>query len=299
MQAGIFYAAAAHLMWGVFPLYFRALQSIDPLEMLMHRIVWSAGFVALIWIYKREWRWLLDALRQPRVVLIFAASAVLLSLNWFVYIYAVHSGHVVEGSLGYFINPLVNILLGMIFLRERLRNVQWVAILLASFGVFWLTWQVGYFPWIALILALSFGTYGLLRKIAPLATLEGLTLETLLLFPFALACLYWLVYQQHSPQQHSTFVTAAASIQMLLVAAGPITAIPLLCFAAAARRISLATLGVMQYIGPTLQLLIGVWVLDEPFGQARLVGFILIWIALLLYAVEGLWRYRRTINLNH
>lgn len=291
MQLGLFYAAAAHLMWGVFPLYFRALQSVDPLEMLMHRIVWSAGFVMLVWLYKKQWRWLLDALRQPRIVLIFAVSAALLSLNWFVYIYAVHSGHVVEGSLGYFINPLVNVLLGMVFLRERLRRVQWLAVTLASFGVFWLTWQVGYVPWIALILAFSFGTYALLRKIAPLAALEGLTLETLILFPCALIYLYWLVNQQHS-----AFMIATPVIQILLVAAGPITAIPLLLFAAAARRISLSTLGVMQYIGPTLQLLIGVWVFDEPFGHVRLVGFTLIWIALLLYAIEGLWQHRRAIG---
>lgn len=287
MNPGILYAAAAYALWGAFPLYFKALQDVPPMQIMVHRIVWSFVFVLLVLAFRRQWKWLGETMRRPKVIAGFAASAVLLSTNWFIYIWAVNDGRVVDSSLGYFINPLVNILLGFVLLRERLRIGQWLAIAIAAAGVLWLTWQTGHPPWIGLALALTFGTYGLLRKTAALGALEGLSLETLLLFPFAFGYLAWL-----TANQHNAFLAATASSQWLLAAAGPITAIPLLLFAAGARRISMATLGILQYIGPTLQLLIGVWMYHEPFSGNRLFGFAVIWSALAVYSLEGLWRAR-------
>ncbi|MGH8807075.1 MAG: EamA family transporter RarD [Noviherbaspirillum sp.] len=285
MNTGMLYAAAAYAMWGVFPLYFKSLQEIPPLEILLHRMAWSLVFVLVVLAARRQWAWLRDALRQPKVLAGFAASALLLSANWFIYIWAVNNGNVVESSLGYFINPLVNVLLGSLVLRERLRVVQWAAVALAACGVAWLTWRGGSLPWIALALAASFGLYGLMRKIAPLGALEGLTLETLLLFPLAFG--YLAVLALHG---QNSFITASASTQWLLAAAGPITAIPLLLFAAGARRIPLSVLGLLQYIGPTLQLLLGVWLYHEPFDTMRMIGFMLIWSALAVFSLEGLWQ---------
>jgi chloramphenicol-sensitive protein RarD len=279
------YAALAYAMWGLFPVYFKALQEIPANEILVHRMLWSLAFVLLVLAWRRQWSWLGGVLRQPRVLAGFTASALLLSANWFTYIWAVNSGHVLESSLGYFINPLLNVLLGFVVLKERLRPGQWLAVALAACGVAWLTWQGGRLPWIALLLAATFGMYGLLRKTAALGPLEGLALETLLLFPLALA---YLVYLILTGQHHVR--AASASAQWLLAAAGPLTAVPLLLFAAGARRISMSLLGLLQYIGPTLQLMLGLWLYHEPFDQARLLGFALIWSALAVYSVEGLWR---------
>jgi chloramphenicol-sensitive protein RarD len=282
MQAGILYAAVAYALWGLFPIYFKALQAVAPIEILLHRIIWSLVFLAAVLAWRRQWSWLRNLLRQPATVAAFAASALLLSTNWFIYIWAVHQGRVIDASLGYFINPLVSVLLGFFLLQERLRPIQWSAIGLAALGVAWLTWQAGSFPWIGLTLALTFGSYGLLRKIAVLGPLEGLSLETVLLFPFAFAYLVFLAQDGHSALLQGSFLT-----QGLLVAAGPITAIPLLLFAAGARRIPLSLLGLLQYIGPTLQLLIGVWLYHEPFGGMRFIGFALIWAGLLVYSAES------------
>jgi chloramphenicol-sensitive protein RarD len=285
MHAGMLYAAIAYAMWGLFPIYFKALQDIPPIEILLHRIVWSLVFLTIVLAWRKQWAWIGSVLRQPKVLAGFAASALLLSTNWFIYIWAVNNGRVVDASLGYFINPLVNVLLGFLLLHERLRLGQWAAVALAGAGVAWLTWQGGHPPWIGLGLALSFGFYGLLRKTAALGALEGLSLETLILFPFAMGYLVILTLGNHN-----AFAGAPLSSQWLLAAAGPITAIPLLLFAAGARRISLSLLGLLQYIGPTLQLLLGVWLYHEPFGGARLAGFAMIWAALALYSAEGLWR---------
>lgn len=285
MHAGMLYAAIAYAMWGLFPIYFKALHTVPPIEILVHRIVWSLLFLTIVLAWRKQWAWIGSVLRQPRVLAGFAASAALLSTNWFIYIWAVNNGRVVDASLGYFINPLVNVLLGFLLLHERLRPGQWAAVALAGAGVAWLTWQGGHPPWIGLGLALSFGFYGLLRKTAALGALEGLSLETLILFPFAMGYLIILTVGHHN-----AFAAAPPSSQWLLAAAGPITAIPLLLFAAGARRISLSLLGLLQYIGPTLQLLLGVWLYREPFGGARLAGFAMIWAALALYSAEGLWR---------
>ncbi|WP_194722394.1 EamA family transporter RarD [Noviherbaspirillum malthae] len=285
MNTGMLYAASAYALWGVFPLYFKSLQEVPPLEILLHRMVWSLAFVALVLGWKRQWAWLGEVLRKPKVVLGFTASALLLAGNWFIYIWAVNNGNVVEASLGYFINPLFNVLLGSLLLHERLRRVQWCAVALAACGVAWLTWQAGHLPWIALMLAATFGLYGLLRKTASLGALEGLALETLVLFPVAFGYLVFLALQGHN-----SFASASTSTQLLLAAAGPITAVPLLLFASGARRIPLSLLGLLQYIGPTIQLLLGVWLYHEPFGGARLAGFALIWGALAVYSLEGLWQ---------
>ena len=288
MSTGAVYAALAFALWGIFPLYFRQIASVPPGEILIHRVVWSLVFVLVLLSVRRQWGWLKPVLRQPRVLATFTASAVLLSVNWLTYIWAVNNGHVIDASLGYFINPLVNVLLGYTVLHERLRRMQWLALALAAAGVVWLTGQAGHLPWIALLLACSFGAYGLLRKVAILGALEGLTLETLLLAPIAALVLgVWMA------QGSSSFPSADMGTNVWLIAAGPITAVPLLLFAAGARRISLTTLGLLQYIGPTIQLGLGLWLFHEPFSAGRLFGFSLIWLALALYSAEG-WRHTRS-----
>jgi len=289
MNRGIAYAAAAYLLWGVFPIYFKALQQVAPLEILGHRIVWSLAVCAALLLALRRLQWLADLRRQPRVLAWFAASSILVAGNWFVYIWAVNAGRVVDASLGYFINPLVNVLIGAAFLHERLRPAQWAAVGVAAVGVAWLTWQAGALPWIGLVLALTFAVYGLLRKTAALGAVEGLALETLLLAPLAAAYLLWLAHGGHSG-----FADGDAATRLLLLAAGPVTAVPLLLFAAGARRIPFSTLGLLQYLGPSLQLLIGVWLYREPFAY-RAPGYVLIWIALAVFSIEGLlqgWRSR-------
>jgi chloramphenicol-sensitive protein RarD len=289
MNRGIAYASAAYLLWGVFPIYFKALQSVAPLEILGHRIVWSLAVCAVLLLALRRLQWLAELRRQPRVLLWFAASSILVAANWFVYIWAVNAGRVVDASLGYFINPLVNVLIGAAFLHERLRSAQWAAVGIAAVGVAWLTWQAGAVPWIGLVLALSFGLYGLLRKTAALGAIEGLTLETVLLTPAAAAYLLWLAHTGASG-----FVDGNTATRLLLAAAGPVTAVPLLLFAAGARRIPFSTLGLLQYLGPSLQLLLGVWLYHEPFAE-RAPGYALIWIALAIFSIEGVvqgWRSR-------
>lgn len=286
MRNGILCAGLAFFLWGIFPLYFHALKEIPAIQIMGHRIVWSVLFLAIVLTLRQQWKWLPALRQQPRVVASFALSAVLLSANWFLYIWAVNSGHVIEASLGYFINPLVNVMLGYLVLKERLRIGQWIAIGLAACGVLWLTWQAGRMPWIALLLAASFGGYGLLRKTASLGALEGLSFETLLLFPFALCFIVWLTMNG----QNAFINTASDTTRWLLVASGPITAIPLLLFATGARKIPLSVLGLLQYIGPTIQLSLGIFLFHEAFTFERMIGFLMIWSALALYAGEGLYK---------
>lgn len=280
MHIGIVYAALAYTAWGLFPLYFHQLAGIPALEVVVHRTVWSLVFVLGVLLVRRHWGWM--RLLQPRVLGAFALSALLLSGNWLTYVWAVQNQHVVDASLGYFILPLVNVALGYVFLRERPRPGQWLAVAVAAAGVLWLTLQTGRLPWIALVLAVTFGFYGLLRKVASLGALEGLALETMLLAPLGLGALAW-----WSAQGQGVLVQGNASAIGWLLLAGPLTAIPLLLFAAGARRIPLTTLGILQYISPTLQFALGVWVFHEPFQMARLAGFVLIWAALGVYSVEG------------
>ena len=298
MQRGGLYAASAYVLWGVLPLFWKALHDVPAIEILAHRMVWSLLVVLLLLAYQGHWGWLRTALRDRRTLLAFTTTAVVLSLNWFVYIWAVNAGHVVEASLGYFINPLVNVLLGRLFLRERLRLWQGIAIVIALGGVLYLTVSYGVVPWIALTLALSFGLYGLLRKTATLNSLEGLTMETLLLFFPALAYLLWL-----RMNGTGAFGTSGLATTALLAGTGIPTALPLLLFAAGARRITLTALGILQYIAPTIQFALGVLLYHEPLSQARLVGFGLIWVACALYTVESISRgrsaTRRRVAITH
>ena len=288
MQNGLLSAALAYIIWGLFPLYFHQLSQIGAFELVLHRTLWALGFLLLVLTWRRQWQWLSHALRQPRVLVLYATSATLLSVNWLIYVWAVNNQHVLEASLGYFINPLVNVLLGVLVLRERPRPVQWAALTLAAGAVLWMSWHTGAPPWIALALALTFGVYGLIKKTAPLDALEGLTLETLLLATVAAPVL--LAWDLGG---HSALAGAPASLWGWLLLAGPLTAVPLLLFGHGARRIPLGTLGLLQYISPSLQFLLGVWLFHEPLQSTRLVGFALIWLALLLYSGETLWRTRR------
>lgn len=287
MNAGTAYAVMAFVMWGLFPLYFRQISAVPPLEVVLHRSVWSLLFVLALLLVLRRFGWLRDLLAQPRRLAPFMLSALLLSCNWLVYVYAVQTGRVVDASLGYFINPIVNVLLGVLVLHERLRRVQWAAVGLAALGVLWLTLQAGRLPWVALVLALSFGCYGLMRKTASLGALEGLALETLLLAPLALPLLAWWTLRGSGAMAQGDL-----ELNAWLLIGGPLTALPLLLFAAGARRLPLATIGLLQYLSPTIQLGLGVWVFDEPFDLARLVGFAFIWAALLLYSLDS-WRAAR------
>lgn len=290
MNTGVLFAALSFFCWGLFPLYFHAIGEVPPMEILAHRMLWSLLFLAIVLAVRRQWKWLPEVLGKPKVIGAFIASALLLSTNWLIYIWSVNNGHVLDASLGYFINPLVNVLLGLLVLKEKLRRGQWLAVGIAAAGVAWLTWQAGQLPWIALLLAASFGAYGLLRKTAALAALEGLSFETMLLFPLAAGYVGWLTVNGAN-----TFInTPSDTTRLLLMAAGPITAIPLLLFAAGARRIPLSVLGMLQYLSPTMQMLLGLWVFHEAFSAARLAGFIVIWSALAIYVVEGLWVSRAT-----
>jgi chloramphenicol-sensitive protein RarD len=281
-RLGITYALLAYGIWGVLPLYLKALHAVTPAEVVAHRIVWSAALLVVVVTVGRQGAFIAQLKARPRIIATFMASALALSINWLVYIWGVSQGRVVDVSLGYFINPLFSVVLAVLVLKERLRTLQWAAVAVAAAGVLWLGLLVGQLPWIGLTLAVSFGTYGLLRKTASIDALGGLTLETLLLLP--LAALYLLSLWLRGQDSWSV---APMSLRTLLVAAGPITALPLLCFAAGARRIPLSLLGLLQYLGPTLQLTLGVFVFHEHLPASKLAGFALIWLALVLYALEG------------
>jgi chloramphenicol-sensitive protein RarD len=292
LSSGAAYAALAFVWWGLFPLYFRIVAGVPPGEVLAHRIVWCLLFLLALLGWRRQWAWLPQVLRTPKVLAAFTASALLIAVNWMTYIWSVGNGHVVDASLGYFITPLVNVLLGMTLLHERLRRSQWIALTLAGLGVVWLTVQAGHPPWIALLLAASFGGYGLLRKVAALGALEGLTLETLLLAPLALAAL-WFWAQRGG----GVFPAPDWPTNLWLIGLGPVTAVPLLLFAAGARRLSMTTLGVLQYIGPSIQFVLALWVFHEPFAWTRLIGFTFIWLALAIYSADGWQRSRQPTTL--
>jgi len=284
MNRGVAYALSAYLLWGLLPIYLHLLAPISTPEIFAHRVVWSLATVALLLIGSRRTAWIRTALAAPAALGRYALTAALISCNWMLYIWSINAGHVVDSSLGYFINPLVNVLLGWLLLHERPRPGQKVPLALAALGVAWLTWLAGSPPWIGLTLALSFSLYGLLRKTAALGAMEGFAVEAALLTPVALAYLLWL-----AADGALGFAGAAPQIRWLLVAAGPVTTIPLLLFAAGARRISFSLLGVLQYLAPTLQWLSGIFVFREPFDPHKAVGFGFIWLALLLYALEGAW----------
>jgi chloramphenicol-sensitive protein RarD len=275
-------------MWGFFPIYWKLLVDVPADQILAHRMVWSLFFVLSILLTQRNWGPLWAAFKSPRVVLVYLLAACLLAVNWLTYIWGVNQGFVIETSLGYFINPLVSVLLGVVFLREKLRLGQWIPVGLAFLGVLYLTISYRTLPWIALVLAFSFGLYGWLKKISPLNSLHSLALETALMFLPSLAYLLWVEAQGQGSFGHASLPT-----NLLLAFTGVVTAVPLLLFGAGARLIPLSLIGLLQYIAPTLQFLLGVLVYHEPFTPQRLVGFGIIWLALVIYTTEGVLSRRR------
>ena len=272
---------AAYIIWGLFPLYFKAIQAVPPLEIVVHRAMWSAlfGMILLqLWKHPGWWRELRD---NPKRLAVLTGSGLLIASNWLVYVWAVNNGRMLEASLGYYINPLINVLLGMLLLGERLRRLQWVAVGLAAVGVLQQLWQVGSIPWVSLVLALTFGFYGLIRKQAPVAALPGLVVETWLLLPVAIS---WLLLHPAAMSAQPDFWSSSEALW--LIAAGPITLVPLLCFNAAARHLPYTTLGFLQYIAPTLVLLQAVLLFGETLESSKLLSFVFIWAALFIYSLD-------------
>ena len=287
-KKGILLALGAYFTWGLFPIYWKLLQGVPALQLLGHRIVWSFALLIVMLSLSGGLKALRPKLFDLKILRIYAIAAVLVGINWLVYVWSVNAGFIVETSLGYFINPLLSVVLGMIFFKERLRPLQWIPILLAASGVIYLTILYGRLPWIALTLAFSFGFYGLAKKLAPLNSAEGLTLETGILF---IPALVYLVYAEISGS--GIFAHASLSANLLMVGAGLVTTIPLLMFAAATHRIPLTMIGLMQYLAPTMQFLIGVFVYHEPFSAQQLIGFGLVWLDLLAFAAESLYQNRQ------
>lgn len=290
-RSGLAAGLSAFLIWGMLPLYLRPMHVIPATQIIGHRVVWSCVLV-FAWLALRGqlgavWRALGDPSSRWRL----ATSATLVSVNWLVYVWAVNNGHVVEASLGYFINPLLNVALGVVLLHERLNRAQWAAVGLATAGVVYLSIVSGRPPWIALTLAASFAMYGFIRKVVAVDSVPGLATETLLLSPFALGWLLWC-----EAQGSGAFGHTGAGLAALMVGSGLVTALPLALFAYGARLIPLSTVGLLQYVGPTLQFLIGVLVFREDFPHSRAIGFVVIWSALAIYAADSLWRSRKVLR---
>lgn len=285
---GILAAGLAYIVWGLLPIYWKALDSVPPLEILGHRVVWSLVVVVALLAVRQNWAWLGQARRHPAILRSTVLTALLLIGNWFIYIWANNNGHIVEASLGYFVTPLVNVLLGLLVLRERLRPGQWLAIAIAAAGVSYLLLNSGGLLWISFGLAFTFGLYGLLRKTARLGSEEGLAAEMGILFFPALG---YLIFLQATGA--SSFAQGDARTTILLIGCGLVTAVPLIFFAHGAKRVPLSALGVLQYLAPTLQFLLGVFVFGEAFTTTRLIGFSIIWTALIVYSLEGFWQIRR------
>ena len=288
MLAGILSTATAFTIWGIFPVYLKLLKEVSPLEILSHRVVWSIAFLSVVLLWRKQWGWIVTLRGNPRIGLSFVASAASLGANWVIYIWAINADRIIDASLGYFITPLFNVLFG-ILLGERLLGVQWLAVALAACGVGWLTLTAGQLPWIGLLLAISFSLYGLLRKTAALGALEGLAVETLVMLPLAALYLLW-PDSSYVGASSQAFSNGPLTLSLLLMAAGPVTAIPLLMFAYGARRIPLSIVGLLQYIGPSIQLLLGIWLYHEPFGEAKLMGYVLIWLGLAVFSLHSLWK---------
>lgn len=281
-MSGLWSGVAAYGIWGLFPLYWKLVEHVPAVQIISHRIVWSFVTLALIGALRLRRRSVETGL-QTRRVAIYTAAAILISINWFLYVYAVNTGFILETSLGYFITPLVNVLLGVIVLRERLRPLQWCAVALAAAGVLHLTFGYGSLPWIAMGLALSFGSYGLVKKKAPLDSLAGLTLETGIVVVPAASYLFAI-----NANGHGAFLHSGVGTDLLLVGGGPVTVVPLVLFASAVRRVTLTTVGLLQYIAPTIQFFLGVFLYGEPFAGTRLIGFVIVWTACVLFSVDGL-----------
>lgn len=285
---GVLYGLAAYTMWGSFPLYFALFEGIPAWEVLIHRVIWSCLFLALVIALLKRWPAVTAALKQPRKLGFVLGCAVFIALNWGVYIYAVETRHVLQASLGYFLTPLVNVAMGLLILGERISRLQMVAVGLAAVAILYQFFLLGELPWITLVLAFSFGTYGLLRKKVELDGLSGLFVETLLLLPLGLLTLAWLSARGVSHFTEDTHST------LLLLSSGVVTAIPLLAFAGAARRLKLSTVGFLMYINPTIQFLIALYVFREPLSIEKLISFVMIWVALAIYSWSA-WAGRERV----
>lgn len=281
MRKGMWSGIAAYVLWGFFPIYWKWLRDVPAPQLLGHRITWSFLLLLAVILLTRQWNDFRSQL-NGRTFQIYLIAAILIGVNWLTYVWAVNAGFIVETSLGYFINPLLSVLMGVIFLREQLRTAQWIPVTLAAIGVMYLTFAHGRLPWIALLLAFTFAFYGLTKKLAPLGSVFGLTLETgILLFP-ALLYLGWA-----QMNGSAAFLQSGVKADVLMIGAGLVTTVPLLMFASAAKQIPLTMIGILQYLAPTIQFLIGVFVYQEPFDQSRLVGFGIVWLALIIFWVEN------------
>ena len=285
---GVAATAAAFLVWGLFPLYIAGLSRVSALQITAHRVAWSCVFVLAVLAARRQLATIGEAIRRPGVLAWLAGSAILVSVNWLAFVWAVNNNQTVEVSLGYYINPLLNVVLGILVLKERLNRVQWITVAIATAGVAYLTLETGRVPWIALTVASSFGVYGLIRKVAKVDALPGLAIEMILLTPFAVGYLIWCEAHGIGALGHFGGFT-----DTLLVLSCVVTATPLAMFSYGARLLPYSTVGILQYIAPTLQLICAVFIMGEPFQRARAVGFALIWVALAVYAVDGVLRSRR------
>ena len=285
---GVFYASSAFLIWGLGVIYWKALTEVPPLEIIVHRVVWAIILLITAVIIGKFWTDFIIALKDLRLLLTLLITAYILAANWLLYVWAINNNYILQGSLGYYINPLVNVVFGVLFLRERLRPAQILAVLLAGLGVVYLTFSYGEFPWIALALASSFGLYGLIRKVAPVGPLVGLCIETLLLTPPAVVYLIYLT-AKGSP----SFLQGSVSIDLLLLGTSVLTAAPLTLFTAGARRLNLSTVGLLQYMAPTIMFLLAVFYYREPFIMAQVRTFITIWIALIIYSTDSIIYYRK------
>lgn len=289
LRQGVLYGLAAYTIWGCFPIFFKALHGAAPLEIVCHRIVWSTLFLLIMLVLRRQLGSLGKTVKNRPILLTLCGSTLLIATNWLVFIYAIQRGEILQSSLGYFITPLLSVLLGFIFLRERLNRWQLCSVLLALLGVLNLTFQHGQFPWIALLLATSFGFYGLLRKLAKVEAMVGLTVETLLLAPFALGYILFL-----AEGQQANFLAGSLRLDLLLPLSGVVTAIPLLLFAGAARRLQLTTVGFLQYITPTLHFLWAIGLYHEAFSQAHFSSFLFIWAGLAIFSANAILKSRNT-----
>ncbi len=290
MNSGIVYAIMAYLLWGFFPIFWKVIKFVSPYEILCHRIIWSFVFLAIILTSKKNWKWLKEVFSDKKTLMIFVISSLLLAINWLLFIWAVNSGYIIEASLGYFINPLFSVFLGVVFLKERPRIWQWVAFGIAGIGVLYLTFVHGSLPWIGLSLTFTFGIYGLLRKTDPLSSTEGLTINTMILF---IPAFIFLLFREYSGV--GSFGHIELKFNLMLILAGVVTSLPLIFFASAAKRIALSSLGILQYIAPILQFGVGYFLYKESLDPNKLVGFVFIWIALMIYTAESIIERRKTM----
>ena len=288
-RQGVLLAIGAYTMWGIAPIYFKSIAEVSPLEILSHRVIWSFFLLAALLHFGRHWRSVRDIIKNKTKMMFLVSTAILVGANWLIFIWAVNSNHMLDASLGYYINPLINVLLGMVFLGERLRKLQWFAVVLAGCGVLVQLIVFGSVPVVAMALAISFGFYGLLRKKVSVDAKTGLFIETLLLLPVAAV---YLLFVADTPT--SNMLTNPLTLNSLLIAAGVITTLPLLCFTGAATRLKLSTLGFFQYIGPSLMFLLAVLMYGEPFTMDKAITFVFIWGALVVFSFDGLRNNRRS-----